>query len=325
MDGTKGYFSGPEGKVNATTWGLVGLGLAVVVYLMGGAVGDYLVSAADNTMHLVIVGCALAFVLAALMDPKKRMWYVYRGVIRWLMSFWINLDPIGIRQSYVERLKAKQEKFIEAVGTLRGQLIGMKRDAASNQMELERHEALFKEATKVGDQRAQVSNSKDMQRCQILAKQYAGGIENLTKMQSVVVRYQEICSDEIHDKESDILFRQKQMKLTKATGSISGAIRGILTGLPEKDLYDEAGNVLDTMYDQTLGEFDNALDITKDVLSNANLADGAALQAALSRFENNNSKVLVGKTTKEEVLRQIPAAIPVPRPTTTTDYSDFLQ
>ena len=325
----RGYFSGPEGKVNAATWGVIGLVALVIVWIMGGRIGDYLVEAADNTLHLVIVIGALLLIVAALVDPKKRAWYVFRSIVRMMTSWFIELDPIGIRKSYVERLKAKQAKFVEAVGVVRGQLIGAQRDAKANQSEYQQHEALFKAARSAGDQRAQISNSRDMQRCDILAKQYAESIGNLSKMQSVVVRYQEICADEIADKESDIRFREKQLKLAKATRGISGAIRGVLQGLPEKDMYDEAGNVLNDIYDQTLGEFDNVLDMTKDILSNANLSDAAALQSALDKFENTNTGAIVGKITKAEVMKQIAGeAIIGPPPaqaSSSSDYSSLIQ
>lgn len=322
----RGYFSGPEGKVNAATWGGLALGFFVIVWAMGGKIGDYLVNAADNTLHLVIIGAILALIGAALIDPKKRVWYLFRGIVRWLTSAFIELDPIGIRKSYVERLKAKQAKFIEAVNIVRGQLIGAQRDALANNREYDQHAGIFQAAMKTGDQRAQISNSKDMKRCEILGQQYAEAIANLTKVQNVVVRYQEICADEITDKESDIRFREKQLKLAKATGGISDRIRSLLHGLPEKDMYDEAGNVLDDIYDQTLGEFDNVLDLTKDILSNANLADAAALQSALAKFETKDTGAMVGKQTKAEVLKQITAA---PEPVVPTqsvgDYSDLLR
>lgn len=322
----KGYFSGPEGKVNAATWGGLALAALIIIWIMGGKIGDYMVEGADNTMHLIVVGAIIALIGAALIDPKKRAWYVFRGIMRMLTSWFIELDPIGIRKSYVERLKAKQAKFVDAVGVVRGQLIGAQRDANNNAREYQQHSGLFQAAQKAGDQRAQISNSKDMQRCEILGKQYAEAIGNLTKVQNVVVRYQEICADEIADKESDIRFREKQLKLAKATRSISDSIRGVLHGLPEKDMYDEAGNVLDDIYDQTLGEFDNVLDLTKDILSNANLSDAAALQSALAKFETKDTGAMVGKQTKAEVLKQITVAPEVmSQQAQASDYSDLIQ
>lgn len=324
---TRGYFSGPEGKVNATTWGALGLGMAVVIYLMGGSVGDYMVSAADNMLHLAIIGGILLFIIAALVDPKKRAWYLFRSLVRWMTSMFIELDPIGIRKSYCERVQAKYEKFTEAVATLRGQLIIAQRKALQNSQELTQQTQLFHAAASRGDQRQEVLISKDIKRKEALKSQYDNSIASLTKIQKVVVRYQEICADTVTDLQADIKFRQEQQALTQSTRSITGGIKAILQGLPEKDMYDEAGDVLDNQYDQTIGEFDNVLDMTKGILTNADLSDDAALQAALSKFEGSNSGAIVGKTTKAEVLRQISdtGTMPVATTSTPTDYSDLLK
>ena len=322
----RGYFQGPEGKVNVATWGFLALGLLVVVYLMGGKIGDYLVSAADNTLHLAIVGGIICLIGAALLDPKKRIWYVFRSLIRMLTSWFIELDPIGIRKSYCERVQAKYQKFTDAVATLRGQLIAAQRKAAINEKDLAEQNALFQSAVKRSDQRQEVLLSKQIKRDEILRDQYNASIASLSKFQKVVVRYQEICADTVTDLQADIKFRQEQQALTQATRGISGSIRAILQGLPEKDMYDEAGDVLDSQYDQTLGEFDNVLDLTKDILSNADMRDDAALQAALAKFETKDTGVMVGKQTKAEVLKQItagPESVTPPQPA--GDYSDLLR
>lgn len=329
---SRGYFSGPEGKVNRNAWITVGLCVAVFMFLMGGRVGEFVLEAVNNSIdtaegmiHLAFLGGILFLIMAALMDPKKRCWYLFRAVVRYLTSKCINLDPIGIRKSYVERVQAKYEKFTEAVSTLRGQLISAQRKAATNAQELTQQTQLFHVATQHGDQRQQVLLSKAIQRKEALKSQYDNSIASLSKMQKFVVRYQEICADTITDLQDDIKTREEQMALTKATRGITGGIRAILQGLPERDMYEEAGNVIDSQYDQTLGEFDNALDMTKGILTGADLSDDAALQAALAKFENSNTAVVVGKTTKAELMRQIAMPTFTPTSTTSSDYSDLLK
>jgi hypothetical protein len=307
----KGYFTGPEGKVNATTWGVIALGFLVIVWVMGGKIGDYLVSAADNTLHFAIVAAVLLFIVAALIDPKKRLWYLFRSIVRWLTSMFIELDPIGIRKSYVERLQARYAEFQNAVGTLRGQLISAQRKADAKAAEIRDQEAKFAIAVKKNDRQAELLLANSKVRAQGLLTQYVKSINNLTRMQTVVVRYQEICGVKIADLQDDIKTREEQMALTKATRGISGAISGILRGLPEADMYEEVGAVIDTQYDQALGEFDNILDMTKGAISNADLSDDAALEAALSKYELSSG-------TKQ-------VAAPAPAPQQSTDYSDLLK
>lgn len=106
---TRGYFSGPEGKVNAITWGAIAVAFFFVVYLMGGSIGDYMVNAADNTLHLAIVAGILLFVVALLVDPKKRAWYVFRALV---------LAPLGAETDDPATLASTMGDIAELVDVL---------------------------------------------------------------------------------------------------------------------------------------------------------------------------------------------------------------
>jgi len=323
---TRGYFSGPEGKVNATTWGIIGLVAFALVYLMGGQVGDYLVSAADNTMHLVIVSVCLVFVAACLMDPKKRCWYLFRSLIRWLTSMFIELDPIGIRKTYVERMQAKYEEFTKAVGDLRGQLRGIQRLSQQNATVLQNEQALFAAAVKQQNHGQQVLHNNQQQRLGMMAQKYATAIDKLTGMQTRVLRCQEICGLKIEDLKGDIAAREQDAALARTTRTMSGSLKNILRGLPEEDMYNEAGNVLDAQYDAAMGEFDNILDLTRGVIDSADLQDTASLDAALAKMELSSAKVEVLPGVKQLAA---PTSMPYPSATQTAekvvDYSQYLK
>ncbi len=329
---SRGYFSGPEGKVNATTWGVIGLIAFALIYLMGGQVGDYLVSAADNTLHLVIACSCLLFIAACLMDPKRRCYYIFRSLIRWLTSMFIELDPIGIRKTYVERMQAKYEEFTKAVGDLRGQLRGIQRLSAQNKQALGNEQALFAAAVKQQNHGQQVLHNNQQQRLGLMDQKYTIAIDKLTGMQTKVLRCQEICGLKIEDLKGDIAAREQDAALARTTRTMSGSLRNILRGLPEEDMYNEAGGVLDAQYDAAMGEFDNILDLTRGVIESADLQDTASLDAALAKMELSSAKVEVLPGMKQiaaPALQAYPTAAATVADGKTTekvvDYSEWLK
>lgn len=325
---TRGYFSGSEGKVNATTWGIIALVATALIYAMGGQIGDYLVSAADNTLHLIISCGCLLFIAACLMDPKRRCFYLFRSLIRWLTSMFIELDPIGIRKTYVEHMQAKYEQFVKAIGDLRGQLRSVQRLGQTNKVALDNEANLFAAAVRKQDHGQQILHNNQHTRLAVLDQKYTTAADKLTNMLTRVSRCQEICALKIEDLKGDIAARVADQALARSTKTIAGRMSDILRGLPEEDMYAEAGMVLDQQYDQAMGEFDNILDLTKDVVNTADLQDSASLDAALAKMDLSAARVEVLPGVKQLTASSALQTFPTAGATTaqnSVDYSEFLK
>ena len=117
----KSFWQRPEG-VTGTIFlgaGLIGGGYLFITYLL-----PALIAGALGILQLTLLVMALAAIVYMVLDPKMRnlVSYGYRSVMRWITGLFVQLDPIGILQSYIEDLKGNLRKMNKQVGILRGQM-----------------------------------------------------------------------------------------------------------------------------------------------------------------------------------------------------------
>lgn len=289
---SSGFFSKPEGQLGI--WLPIGI-VAAVIFFFGSAIGAFLVNALDNMLHFTIVGGILLAILFMAMDPKLRraFFYGYRSLMRWLARvLLISKDPIGVRETYVEEAKKKDERLAQDIQNLRGQRINTQRKAAENKRTLSEQYAQAEIARNTNNARALLLCGHEIARRESLDRQYSEALTNYDKLLTVSVRYQQLCSDIIIDLQRDIIYRKEQQAFSRTTKSVVGNMRAILKGMPGKDMYDDAGEVLDDRYTNALGNVEDFTESMKDMLSGADLQDSAAVQAVIDRMEQREQALL---------------------------------
>jgi hypothetical protein len=289
-------------RPGSTTNSLINIGvpvaaLAVIFYFFGGPIGDFLVNAVDNMLHLTIVGGFLVFLGALFLDPKKRAWYAYRSLTRFLTSLLVDIDPIGILKSYKERLQGKLNDMMESISALKGQRVKTSKHQQENLAALENEYRLMQQAQKVGDSAALSVHGKQSQRLEKRKDRYEGEMNRLNLLVAIMDKYYKLCDSTILDMTNEIKYREEEAKEAKQSRKAVGSAMSILKGLPEKELWDEATCKLENDYAAAIGEVENFLDVTKDILSASDLQDGADAEKAMQLLENwtkKNSNVSLG-------------------------------
>src|SRR5207253_2912876 len=120
----KSFWQKPEGKTGMVfAAGALGA-LGVVLYKLL----PYLVSIAQNTLYLVGLLMALGAIIYMILDPKVRnlVYYLYKSVMRWITGLFVQIDPIGILQTYIEELKDNLKKMDNQIALLRAQMRKLK-------------------------------------------------------------------------------------------------------------------------------------------------------------------------------------------------------
>lgn len=280
-----GFLSRPEGKVGVILPLAAG---GAILFFFGSAIGGFIVNAVDNILHLTIVGGVLLAILFMACDPKLRaaVFYLYRSILRYSLSFFVNNDPVGIRMTYVAQAKEAKAKVDEDMGKLRGQRIDTQKAYDENENDLRQHRnELVLGRERKYEESTLIVFSRQIDRDEILQKKYAESIAVYDKLLTEGTRYQRKCSEVLMDLESDIKFRKKDLALSKSTHSVISNMRALLKGLPAKEMYDEAGDVLDARYSGALGEVADFSETMKDLLAFSDLHDSAALNAALAKID----------------------------------------
>jgi hypothetical protein len=264
--------------------------IGAVVWFFGGPIGDFLVNAVDNTLHLVIVGGILTFIGALFLDPKKRAWYAYRSFTRFLTSLFVDIDPIGILKSYKERMEGKLSEMQESISALKGQRAKTKKHQEDNVAALENEYRLMQQAQKVNDAVQLNVHGKQAARLEQRKTRYEGEMNRLNLLVNIMDKYYKLCDTTILDMGNEIKYREEERDEARQSRKAVGAAMSILKGLPEKELWDEATLKLENDYSQAIGEVENFLDVTKDILSQSDLQDGADAEKAMQLLDNWSKK-----------------------------------
>ena len=316
----KGFFSRPEGKVGLVFPVVV---TAAILWFFGSSIGDFLVNAVDNIAHLIIVGVGIVLFGWLILDGQLRnlLFYLYRSLMRFITGLFIDIDPIGILKTYKERMEGKLNEMKESLDALKGQRVKVQRRETANLAELQNTYGLLQQAQKKNDTSGMNIQGKQVTRLEAKKTRYAEELKRLSLLITIMDRYYHLCDDTIIDMGNEIKFREEEREEAKADRGVVRGAMAILKGLPEKDMWDEATIKLEQDYTAAMGEVENFLDVTKNILQQSDLQDGVDTEKAmklLDDWQNKNSGVQLGgsgnqvsKATIISEAKQLDAA-PVP-------------
>ncbi len=82
----------------------------------------YLITLLENTLYAAGLFIGVGALLYVLLDPKFRtlIWYIYKSIMRSVTGMFVQIDPIGILESYIDSLKDNLHKMDKQIGALRG-------------------------------------------------------------------------------------------------------------------------------------------------------------------------------------------------------------
>jgi hypothetical protein len=285
--------------------------LTAVFLFFGGPIGVFLVEAMDNMFHIAILGGIFTFIGALFLDPKKRAWYAYRSLTRFLTSLMVDIDPIGILKSYRERMQGKLQEMMESLSALKGQRVKTSKHQQENLASLDNEYRLLQQAQKVNDTAQMSVHQKQIVRLEQRKTRYEGEMNRLNLLVQIMDKYYKLCDSTIADMSNEIKCREDDQAEARESRKAVGAAMSILKGLPEQELWDEATMKLENDYSQAMGEVENFLDVTKSILSSTDMQDGADASKAmemLDAWSKKNSNVALGgqgaQMTKTDIIRE---------------------
>jgi len=143
-DKVKSFWDKKEGKTGMIfAAGGIFAGLLIMMHY-----GPALVAAAQNTAILGLYVGAFVAVGALLMNKRFTTLcsFMFQSTMRWITSWFITVDPIGILKEYVEDLKASHAKMDEQIGKLRGVIAGLNRTIKENNESMQNNMNLASQA-----------------------------------------------------------------------------------------------------------------------------------------------------------------------------------
>lgn len=284
--------------------GVVAAGASFIFF--GNWIAPLLITAFKNTLNMLLFGIATFVVLYILWDPRFRnlAFYAYASLMRFITSWFISVDPIGICEEYIDDLKDKLRNIRNQIEKLRGQMANLQREISTNQRKMEDN---FQVAKQVKKRSAEgQASSKTLMHAK-LAMRESGRLQKsnvtlgeLYKKLEMLYRHlnkvEEASSFLIQDTESELNLQKRQRKAINAAASAINSAKKIINGDDyKKIMYDQAMEYMAEDLGNKVGEIEHFMNVSENFIEGVDLANGRFEEegwALLEAWEQEDSLLL---------------------------------
>lgn len=305
---TKSFWERPEGTTGMLA--LAGLG-ALGVFVAGPFILGLLTlltSIVGQAIMLTIVGSVLFVLLYVLTNKKFQnlMSYMFKSAMRKVTGWFVEIDPIGIMKSYIERMVEKREVMGETRDKLRGQLKVLEERISKNNAAYEKSMAL-----------AQVAKERDNRQVLTVQSRQALRMEGLNKESLLPLKvqmeahlraankYYEVTGTVIEDLKNEVEAQEIRRDMILSSHTVMKSAKAIMNGgQDERELFDQAMEFVVEDYGMKLGEIESFIENSKPFVDGLDMQNGVYEAEALKRlteWENKAESVLLG-TQKQQLL-----------------------
>ena len=293
----KSFWQRPEGKTGMLVMGgaVVGGGFLLWKIL------PTLIALATNTLYLVLILAALAALVYILLDPKFRnlAFYAYKSVMRFITGLFVQIDPIGILQTYVDELKTNLKKMNKQIGVLRGQMRKLKDAMKENDRQIKNNLALANKAKETEKEAIMILKSRKAGRL----KESNLKLEDLyTKMEilyRVLVKMFENSEILLEDVSDQVKVKKQERAAIRASHSAMKSAMNILSGNADKRyMFDQALEAIADDVSMKIGEMERFMDLSTNFMDSIDLQNGVFEEEGLKmleQWEKEGVSLILGK------------------------------
>ncbi len=310
-DSNKGFMAWlkrPENKTTAMFFAAIG----VAAFWFWGLIVPFVVATLANTFLALAYGAALFFVLTS-----KTLHKALRMANRWFTGWFVSLDPIGIRKDHIAEIKKRKEEANEAIGSIRGLGIANDNALTANKQKYQLAMGRLTVARKIINSPAQYNAEaqRQAQRCMTTDGDYATGLQRLMDNEekqkahyvesvSRLTRLGESCDDMIARKQHEIELQEENLRADAASKKARGAMWKIFGagGGAEQEMDDMAREQLEAEHAEEMGQFDQFLSLTSDIVAKDDFSKLAALEQIQSKIDNFANQSAVPTPTLDKVV-----------------------
>lgn len=280
----KSFWQRPEG----TTGMLVLAGLVIGGGYLLYQILPILIGLASNTLALAGMLIALGAIIYMVLDPKMRnlVWYMYKGVMRWMTGLFVQIDPIGILKTYVENLKDNLRKMNKQIAQLRGQMHKLKEVIVNNQKQIESSLNMASKARDADKQNVMILKSRQAGRL----KESNLRLEDLYRKMEVLYRVltkmyenSQILMEDIQDQ---VAVKEQERKAIHASHGAMRSAMSIISGDPDqRAMFDQAMEAITVDVANKVGEMERFMEMSANFMDSVDLQNGIFEEEGLKMLE----------------------------------------
>jgi predicted nucleic acid-binding Zn-ribbon protein len=240
-----------------------------------------------STLQILLGLIGIAVLLYVILDPKMRnlIWYMYKSVMRWITGVFVNIDPIGILKSYVEKLEGNLGKMSKQIGNLQGQMTQLKGVMDGNNKEVENAMKRAEQAKKQGLEQQITLETRKAARLQDSNEKYRilyGRMDLLKKVLTKMYDNSEILMEDTKDQ---VRVKEQERKAIRTSHSAMQSAMSVLSGDPDqRAMFEMAMENINNDVAGKVGEMERFMEASSKVMSSIDLQNGI--------FEDEGAKML---------------------------------
>ncbi len=296
----KSFWEKPEG-----TLGMVFLASGIIAggYFLYQAL-PFLITLASNTLYLALMLVALAALVYMVLDSKMRnlVFYIYRGIMRWITGIFIQIDPIGILKTYVDELRKNLGKMNQQITQLKGQMVNLKTIIENNSRQIQTDLSLASKAKETDKQALMVLKARKAGRL----RESNMKLEDLYRKMEILYRVlgkmyenSEIMLEDIKDQ---VMVKEQERKAIRASHSAMSSAMNILSGnKDQRHMFDMALESIAEDVSQKVGEMERFMDLSSNFMNSIDLQNGIFEEEGLDmleKWEKEGVSMLLGNDKK---------------------------
>jgi len=266
-----------------------------------------ILAALTTTLGIVITLTILATIIYMALDSKARalVGYMYKSMMRWITSFFIQIDPMAILKSYVDDLKSNLKKMHRQINQLRKQMHQLKEIILNNNKNISANLTLATEAKSTGNQSQLILNTRKAARL----KESNAKMENLlTKMHvlyRVLDKMYENSGIMVEDINDQVQVKEQESKALAAGHSAMQSAMNIIKGDKDKKaLFNEAVEAITDDVSNKMGEMEQFMDMSESFMASIDLQNGVFEEEGmkmLEKWEKEGESLLLGDL-KDDII-----------------------
>jgi hypothetical protein len=301
----KGFFQRPEGVTGILFAG----GLVAAAGWFALNVLPSINEILENTLYFGGLLMALAALLYVIIDPRMRnlIGYAYSSIMRFITGIFVQIDPIGIMEGYIDELKKNLGKMNTQIGNLRGQMQKLGSIIKDNQRQISQNMQIADAAKKNDKQAIMVLKSRAAGRLQDSNVRLEDLYKKMEIMHRVLVKMYENSEIMAIDLEDQVKVKKIERSAIQATHSAMNSAMSILSGDPDKKkMFDMALEAVNDDVSQKIGEMQRFMDLSSNFMSSIDLQNGVFEEEGmkmLEQWEKEGVSRLLGED-KNTIVRQ---------------------
>ena len=302
----KSFWKRPEGKTGAL------FGAAI---LGAGAYGLYLflpaiIALLQNTITAALLIGVLAVMVYVVVDPRFRnlLWYGYKSIMRFITGVFVQIDPIGIIEAYMEDLRNNLRKMGKQISNLRGEMRKLKTMMDKNRTMMEQNLALASRAKEKGKDNIMVLKSRKAGRLRDSNFKLNDLYKKMEVMYRVLTKMYETSEILLEDVQDEVELKKREREAIRTSHSAMKSAMNIIAGDKDKRMmFDQAMEAIADDVGRKVGEMERFMEISDNFMESIDLQNGVFEEKGLEmleKWEKEGTSFLLGEE-KNTIIKEV--------------------